>query len=150
MIPISKNIIEPIIKSNIEYVNSIEEFEKIELEPNQTILKFDNFKQCFYVKSRDKFGEYSPIKIYPYETFVEKAQSLERWEFIEKCKHTGLDDLKTEIACMFFLDNKKPQEVWLWAISEKKKDWEWDYVRSLKYKLKLKIFDKVTKKIKTE
>ena len=47
--PISKKVLEPVFLTNIEYVDSIEEFEKIELEPNQKILKFDNYKNCFYI-----------------------------------------------------------------------------------------------------
>lgn len=143
-IPISKGIIQPIIQTNISYVDSIEEFEKIELEANQTMLCFDNNKPCFYVRERDKFGEYSSAKIYFYENFVKKVQSIEREEFIKKCRDVGLNDLKTEIAIMFFLENKKPLEVWEWSLKNTTKDWEWDYVRSLKYKLKVKLFKKVT------
>ena len=96
-IPVSKDILEPIITTNVQYVNSFEEFEKIELQPNQTELRFDNFKQCFYIKSRDKFGEYSPVLIFFYENFAQKIQNLEREEFIKKCKDVGLDELKTEL-----------------------------------------------------
>ena len=144
MIPISNNIIQPVIQSNIQYVNSIEEFEQIELECNQTILCFDNTKECFYVRERDRFGEYSATKIYFYENFAQKVQTLERTEFINKCKDAGLDELKTQLACMFFLENKKPLEVWEWVLKNTKKDWEWDYVRNLKCKLKKKLFQKVT------
>lgn len=143
-IPISKSIIEPIIETNIEYVDNIEEFIEIELQPNQAKLAFDNFKQCFYIRSRDKFGEYSDVSIFFYENFVRKAQNIEREEFIKKCYDAGLSDLKTQIAIMFFLENKKPLEVWEWSLKNTTKDWEWDYVRSLKYKLKLKLFQKVT------
>ena len=92
IVPISKNIIEPVITTNIQYVNNgIEEFEKIELEPNETRLAFDNFKQCFYVRERDKFGEYSPVKIFFYENFAQKIQNLEKEEFIKKCKEAGIE-----------------------------------------------------------
>ena len=143
-IPISQNIIQPIIKSNIQYVNSIEEFEQIKLEVNQTILCFDNTQPCFYIRERDKYGEYSHAKIYFYENFANKVQNLEREEFIKKCHDAGLNDLKTQIAIMFFLENKKPLEVWEWSLKNTTKEWEWDYVRSLKYKIKLKLFKKVT------
>jgi hypothetical protein len=143
IIPVSKNIIEPIIKSNIDYVNGIEEFEKIELQPNETILRFDNNEPCFYLRERDKFGEYSSTKIFFYEDFAQKVQNIERWEFVKKCKEAGLDELKTQIACMFFLENKKPFDVWEWSLKNTDKNWEWDYVRSLRYKLKLKLFKKV-------
>ena len=143
-IPISQNILQPIIQSNIQYVDSIEEFEQIKLEINQTILSFDNKKPCFYVRERDKYGEYSDVSIFFYENFARKAQNIEREEFIKKCHDAGLSDLKTEIAIMFFLENKKPLEVWEWSLKNTTKDWEWDYVRSLKYKLKVKLFKKVT------
>ena len=144
VVPISKNIIEPKITTNIEYVNSIQEVEDLELEPCQTVLKFDNNKPCFYVRERDKFGEYVPTKIYFYQNFAEKMQNIEVEEFVKKCKEVGLDDLKTQIAVMFFVEKKKPLEVWEWSLKNTKKDWEWDYVRSLKHKLKLKLFTKVT------
>lgn len=143
MIPISKDIIEPVIISNIQYVNDIEEFEKIELRLNETRLVFDNFNQCFYIRSRDKFGEYSPIKIFFYDNFFQKVQSIEKEEFIKHCKDAGLNYLKTEIACLFFLENKTPQDVWLWLLETGKKDWSWDYVRNLKCNLKKKLFNKI-------
>lgn len=57
IVPISKNILEPIITTNIEYVDSLDEFEKIELQPNQPVLKFDNNLPSFYIKERYKFSE---------------------------------------------------------------------------------------------
>lgn len=143
IIPISKDILEPIITTNIQYVNSIDEFEKIELAINETRLAFDNNQPCFYVRERDKFGEYSVVKIFFYENFAQKIQNLEKEEFIKKCKEAGLDELKTEIACMFFLENKKPYDVWIWLSEAKHKILEWDYVRNLKCKLKNKLFNKV-------
>jgi hypothetical protein len=143
MIPISKDILEPIITTNIQYVNILEEFEQIELKPNETRLAFDNNQQCFYVRSRDKYGEYSPVMIFFYENFAQKIQNLEKEEFIKKCKEAGLDELKTECAIRFFLLKQKPYDVWIWVTSEKGKDWSWDYVISLKCKLKKKLFPKV-------
>ena len=145
-IPVSKDILEPIITTNIQYVNGLEEFEKIELKPNQTELRFDNFKQCFYIKSRDKFGEYSPVLIFFYENFAQKIQNFEREEFIKKCKDVGLNDLKTEIACKFFLDKWKPYDVWIWVTGEKGKDWSWDYVINLKCSLKKKLAIEITER----
>lgn len=143
MIPISKEIIEPIFKSNVQFVNSLEEFEKIELEPNETRLAFDNFNQCFYIKSRDKFGEYTPVKIFFYQDFAQKIQDFQKEEFIKRCKDAGLDDVKTQMAYMFFVKNKKPQEVWIWLLENKIKDYSWDYVYNVKSKLKKKLFPKV-------
>ena len=144
MIPISKNAIQPKIKSNIRYVDSIAEFEKIELDYNEVCLAFDNFKQCFYTKSRDNNGDYSATKILFYETFIEKTQNFEKREFVKKCKAIELDDLKTEVACKFFLDKWKPYDVWIWVTSEKGKDWSWDYVTYLKCSLKKKLFNEIT------
>jgi hypothetical protein len=135
-IPISKNIVQPIIQSNIQYVDSVEEFEKIQLECNQTLLCFDNTKLCFYVRERDKYGEYSPVKIYFYEDFASRMQAVDNKEFYDKCKALKLDPLKTEIAYKFFMENEKPMKVWLWLLDTKKADWEYDTVKHLRYKLK--------------
>ena len=83
-IPISENIIQPIIKSNILYVNSIDEFEKIELAYNETILCFDNKQTCFYIRERNKFGEYSSVKVYFYEDFATKMQGESNNTFFDK------------------------------------------------------------------
>lgn len=136
IIPISKNIIEPLIKTNISYINSIEDFEKIELDYNQTILCFDNKKSCFYLKERNKFGEYSAVKIYFYEDFSSKMKNEDNKVFFEKCKKLKLDPLKTELAYKFFIENEKTQKVWLWLLETKKADWEYDTVKNLRYKLK--------------
>ena len=77
-------------------------------------------------------------------TFCEKNVDFnKREEFIKKCKDAGIDDLKTECACRFFIDKQKPYDVWIWVTGEKGKDWSWDYVTSLKCKLKKKLFPKV-------
>lgn len=143
MIPISKEMIEPEIKTNgINYVNGLEEFEKIELKPNETILRFDNNQPCFYLRECNKMGELQSVKIYFYESFAERVLRLEKDEFVLRCQKSGLDSIKTEIACMFFLDNKKPYDVWIWALNNGI-NWEWDYVRNLRYRLKAKLFKKV-------
>ena len=82
--PISEQELQPKIISNILYVDSLEDFEKIELKPNETKLAFDNYHQTFYTRSRDRHGEYSAVKIYFYDDFVTKMQTIENWEFIEK------------------------------------------------------------------
>ena len=125
------------------FVNSIEEFEKLELDYNETKCAFDNNNQCFYLRSRNMYGEYCPVDILFYEKFEQKVLSIEKEEFIKKCKDVGLNELKTEISIMFFLENKTPQDVWLWLLETKKKDMEWDSVRNLKCKLKKKLFEKV-------
>lgn len=142
MIPISKEILEPRPTTNILFVDSLEDFEKIviELKPNESKLAFDNFKQCFYIGGCDKLGVLQPIKIYFYEDFAQKIKDVEREEFEKKCREAGLDTLKTEMACKFFLEHQKPYDVWLWVTSEKKKDYSWDYVIYLKCSFKKKLF----------
>lgn len=144
-VPISKDLIEPVAKSNILYVNSLEEFEKIQLDKNETVLAFDNYQQCFYTKERDRYGDYSPVLIFFYENFAHKIRNIEKDEFMKKCKEAGLDDIKSQVAYMFFKENKKPQDVWIWVLEYGKKDWSWDYVRTLKCKLKKKLFEEVAK-----
>ena len=138
-VAISQNIIQPIIFSNIQYVNSIEEFENIELQYNEAKLCFDNFRQCFYIRSRDNHGKYSSTDIYFYDGFATRMQSDSEREFYEKCRKLKLDSLKTEIAYKFFMENEKPMAVWLWLLKTKKADWEEDTVKRLKCELKKKF-----------
>ena len=60
--------------------------------------------------------------------------------FIAKCKSLGYNDLKTEMAVKFFIDNEKPKDVWLWLLETKKSDIEWDSVRRLKCVMKKELF----------
>lgn len=136
IVQISKDQIQPIIKSNIQYVNNIEEFEKIELEYNQTILCFDNYKTCFYVRERNRYGEYSNVKVFFYEDFATRMQKGDDKVFYDKCKALKLDALKTEIAYKCFIENAKTQAVWLWLLETKKADWSYDTVKHVKCKLK--------------
>lgn len=136
MIPISNDIIQPVMRSNIQYVNSIDEFEAITLDCNQTILCFDNYKQCFYTRSRDQFGEYSTTKIYFYEDFAAKMQHDDNKAFYDKCKALKLDSLKTEVAYKFFMENEKPMKVWIWLLETKKSNCEYDTVKYWRCKLK--------------
>lgn len=148
MIPISKNTIEPkIISACLYFVDNIEQFEAIEIFPNQSAIGFDNYRQCFYEKTRDRFGEYSKTKIYFYEDFYQKTQNMQECEFIEKCKKAGLNDIKIKLACLFFLENKTPEQVWEWTMQNKIKDYEWDSLKTLKYRLKKKLFPELIKKV---
>ena len=157
MIPISKNIIEPKIKTL--FVDSLEEFEGIitEFEPNTLGIAFDNFKQCLYIGEKDKYNECLPIKIYIYEDIKSRVQDIPRNEFIEKCKKAGFDDTKIKIAVKLFIENEKPLKVWEWIISNNLKDIEWDSVYTIKYRIKKEILpelikhrQKLDKKNKTE
>lgn len=136
IIPISREILQPIIKSNILYVDGIEEFEKLELEVNQTLLAFDNKKPCFYIRDRNKFGEYSVAKVYFYEDFASRMKTDDEKAFFEKCRVLKFDPLKTEIAYKCFIENQKTQNVWLWLLETKKADWSYDTVKHVRYKLK--------------
>lgn len=60
--------------------------------------------------------------------------------FIAKCKSCGYNELKTEMAIKFFIDNEKPKDVWLWLLETKKSDIEWDSVRRLKCIMKKELF----------
>ena len=64
----------------------------------------------------------------------------DRETFIAKCKTFGYNELKTEIAVKFFIDNEKPKDVWLWLLETKKSDMEWDSVRRLKCIMKKELF----------
>ncbi len=142
---ISKEMIEPVIISNIQYVNSIEEFEKIELRLNETRLVFDNFNQCFYIRSRDKFGEYSPIKIFFYDNFFQKVQSIEKEEFINKCKRAGLSDTDTKIAEKAFFENMDNEHLWDWMLRNDIKDVELDTIRTIKWRIRKKLCPELIK-----
>jgi hypothetical protein len=142
--PISEQELQPKIISNIQYVDGIEEMEKIELKPNEIALRFDNNVSSFYIRSRDKHGEYSPIKIYFYEDFATKIQNIGNWALEEKCRELKYDALKTELAVKFFIENMKPMNVWLWLLETDKANWGYDYVRNLKSKMKKAIYGKVT------
>ena len=106
------------------------------LKQSDGILHAFSFIKCFYVRSRDKYGEYSTTKVYFYSDFATKMQSEEERVFYEKCKAIKLDKLKTEIAYKFFIENEKTMNVWLWLLESKKADWEYDTVKQLKYKIK--------------
>lgn len=61
-------------------------------------------------------------------------------KFISKCKSLGYNNLKTEMAVKFFVDNEKPKDVWLWLLETKKSNIEWDSVRRLKCVMKKELF----------
>lgn len=61
-------------------------------------------------------------------------------DFIAKCKSCGYNELKTEMAVKFFIENEKPKDVWLWLLETKKSDIEWDSVRRLKCIMKKELF----------
>lgn len=69
-----------------------------------------------------------------------KFDKTEKEKFIEKCKMHGYNDLKTQMAIKFFIDNEKPRDVWLWLLETKQSDIEWDSVKKIKYRMKKELF----------
>ncbi len=114
-VPISRNIIEPKIISNLLFVDSIEEFEAIQLQPNETKGAFDNYKQLLYIRSRDRFGEYGRVMIYFYEDFATKIEGISEDEFKAKCREAGLNNDKIKLAVKFFLEKMTNDDVLEWA-----------------------------------
>lgn len=145
IIPISKNLIYPIPTSKIICVDSLEEFEEIEFEINTTLLGFDNYKQSFYVRERDKYGVYSIIKIYLYENIAQKIEALKREEFLEKCKKAGLSSVDTLIAEKIYIDKLNNDNLWDWLLRNKIKDVELDTVKTIKYRIKKKLYPELIK-----
>ena len=60
---------------------------------------------------------------------------------LHKIPEVGYNELKTEMAVKFFIDNEKPKDVWLWLLETKKSDIEWDSVRRLKCIMKKELFN---------
>ena len=146
-IPISQNILQPIIKSNIRYVdNGMDEFEHIELQTNETLLCFDNNKPCFYVRSRDKTGEYSTVKVYFYEDFSTRFNRADEEEFFAKCKELQFDEFKTELAYRFYILNEKTHQVWEWMLKNKKGKLEYDTIKYMRWKMKKDFLKFLSKK----
>ena len=132
------------VTSNIQYVNSLEEFEKIPLSYNQTILCFDNTQPCFYIRERDRTGEYSRVKIYFYENFAQRVQGLKVSEFVEKCKKAGLNEFDTKIAEKMFIENIKNDDLWD-CLLKNKRDVEFDSVRTIKWRIRKKLTPELIK-----
>ena len=59
---------------------------------------------------------------------------------VRRCRELGYNELKTELAVKFFVENEKPKDVWLWLLETKKSDVEWDTVRHLKCTMKRELF----------
>lgn len=138
--PISKNIVQPVCKSNLLFVDSIDEFEEIELDINESKVAFDNFKQCFYMKKRDALGEYSRVKIFFYEDFEQRVGSIEREAFIERCKKIGYKAEKIEIACKLFIDCWSNQEVSDWLWKTKGEMIEYDSMKTKKSRMRKELY----------
>lgn len=145
--PISKNLLQPVFKTNAFFVNSIEEFEELKLEPNESKIAFDNFKQCIYMRERNRFGEYSDVKIFFYEDFSQKIQSIEREEFITRCKKIGYKAEKIEIACKLFVDGCSNQDVCNWLWEAKGEMIEYDSMKTKKSRMKKELYPELAKSV---
>jgi hypothetical protein len=108
------------------------------LQPNETKRALDNYKPRLYLRSRDRFGEYSMPKIYFYEDVAEKVQGIEKEDFIKKCRLAKFDDFETEMAVKYFIENAKHECVWKWAIGKGMR-YELDTMRIIKYRLKARL-----------
>ena len=145
MIPISKEMIFPLITTSISIVNSLEEFEAIKLEINQSIISFDNFNSLFYFRERNKYGQYTEPKIYFYEDIAQRSQSLKREEFVEKCRNAKLSECDTKIAILFFFENKSNDFVWDYILRNKIKDVELPTISTIKWRIKKKLYPEMIK-----
>lgn len=70
----------------------------------------------------------------------EKPILSEREIIIDKCRALKYNQLKTEIAIKFFVENEKPKEVWEWLCNDKHEYIEWDSVKQLKWRMKKELF----------
>lgn len=73
--------------------------------------------------------------------FLQKISIEDKNSIREKCRLLGYNKLKTEIAIKFFIENEKPKDVWLWLLSTKQSNIEWDSVKKIKYRMKKEIFN---------
>lgn len=145
MIPTLKQLIQSTKANKIIFVNSLIEFEKIEFDNDTTCLAIDNFVPSFYIRSRDKNGEYSSIKIYFYEDIAIKVQNLKHDEFVEKCRIAKLSETDTKIAEKIFIDNMNNDELWDWVLRNKIKDVELDTIRKIKWRIRVKLCPELIK-----
>ena len=138
IIPITKSIVEvPTII--VCFVNSMLEVESLELKLCQTAICFDNNQTSFYTRERDRHGKYSEVKVYFYNSLPERLQTLQREEFVEKCKKAGLSDIDTKIAEKAFVDNMKNEPLWDWMLKNKIKDVSLDTIRKIKWRIRCKL-----------
>ena len=145
MIQTLKQLIQSTKANKIIFVNSLLEFGNIEFEEDTTCLAIDNFVESFYIRSRDKKGEYSSIVIYFYENIANRVQNLKREEFIVKCRNAKLSESETKTAEKIYIDNLKNDELWDWMLRNKVKDVELDTIRKIKWRIKMKLYPELIK-----
>ncbi len=81
--------------------------------------------------------------LYYIQYFIElkkKPILSEREVIIAKCRALKYNQLKTELAIKFFVENEKPKEVWEWLCNDKHEYIEWDSVKQLKWRMKKELF----------
>lgn len=59
---------------------------------------------------------------------------------VDKCRAIGYNELKTQMAIKFFVENEKPKDVWLWLCETQDNPVEWDTVKKIKYRMKKDLF----------
>lgn len=70
-----------------------------------------------------------------------KTKVSDKDELIAKCRKLGYNQLKTDMAIKFFIENEKPREVWIWLTQNKLSTLEWETVRTIKYNMKKELFN---------
>jgi hypothetical protein len=70
-----------------------------------------------------------------------KTKVSDKEELIAKCRKLGYNQLKTDMAIKFFIENEKPREVWIWLTQNKLSTLEWETVRTIKYNMKKELFN---------
>ena len=78
--------------------------------------------------------------------FLQKINKETETSIREKCRLYGYNKLKSDIAVKFFIENATPKEVWLWLLSTKQSNIEWDSVKIIKYRMKKELFQDIKDK----
>lgn len=74
------------------------------------------------------------------ESLLFDVKISDKEKLVALCKEHNYNQIKTEIAIKFFIENEKPKEVWLWLCKTQDDPMEWDSVKKLKWKMKKELF----------
>ena len=84
-------------------------------------------------------GGIIPLIMYA-ESLLFDVKLSDKDKLIALCKAHGYNELKTQMAVKFFIDNEKPRDVWLWLCETQDNPVEWDTVKKIKYRMKKDLF----------
>ena len=74
------------------------------------------------------------------EELKEKIVKTPKQELLEKCHKAKLSKRDTEIAELYYIENWKPKEIWLWLCQHKEYEpIDWDSVHQLLWRIGNKI-----------